>query len=710
MVCRKAVLLADNMAKSSGFQPNILTKAQVVRKNHADGYTKSPKSCHIDIQSSFLSKTEDIDILEQNIRELSPYLLKILLQDKTTGRFIRWACDEYIRYGEAYAADKEILPELITGANTRIIQPRTAKSKAEQQTRTRKAAEVFTPGWICNEMLNHCDEEWFGRPNVFNTPDGHDWIPNPEPIVFSENGKNKCDGWMKYVDSKRLEITCGEAPFLVSRYDTTTGEFLPIKKRIGILDRKLRVVNENTDSETEWFKWTKRAFEATYGYEYQGDNLLLARENLLLTFIDNYQYKFRRFPTIAQLKQMANVIAWNVWQMDGLKECAPFAAAEASQLELFDDLPTLAFPIICRLKDWRNKRVLFFRDLKGDKKMKFDYVIGNPPYQENINNRGEQPPVYHLFYEASAMIADKILLITPARFLFDVGKTPSEWNHKMLNDEHFSVLKYFANSREVFSSVDIKGGVAITYKDKCKKIGPIDVFIPIEQVNSILKKVQSKTLSSLSSILYSNTSYKYSSFFFFDNPMFKKRVSGGSTRYLSSSVFDKFPEVFFKLKPEDGNRYAEIIGRQNNKRVSYYFKLNYLNPPENFLNYKIFIPSSNGSGALGEVITTPLMGEPLMGHTETFISIGNFENIFEAKNLLTYVKTKFARLMLGTKKVTQGNKTPKVWSNVPLQDFTENSDIDWSKSIHEIDLQLYEKYGLDDNEINFIETHVKPME
>lgn len=312
---------------------------------------------------------EEIDILEQDIQDISPFLLKILLQDKTTGNFIRFACNEYLKYGEAYAADKEILPELIIGNNTKIIQPRTAKSKEEQINRTRNAAEVFTPSWICNEMNNHCDEQWFGRPNVFNTPNGHDWIPNPEPITFPEDGKSKRAGWMKYVDSKRLEITCGEAPYLVSRYDTTTGEFLPIEKRIGILDRKLRVVNENTNDETDWFNWAKRAFESTYGYEYQGDNLLLARENLLWTFIDYYEQRFDKEPTLVQKKQIANVIAWNIWQMDGLTDTVPFATSESSenQLELFDNLTKIYTPVLCKIKDWRSDKTFYFRDLKGTK-------------------------------------------------------------------------------------------------------------------------------------------------------------------------------------------------------------------------------------------------------------------------------------------------------------------------------------------------------
>lgn len=346
--------------------------------------------------------------------------------------------------------------------------------------------------------------------------------------------------------------------------------------------------------------------------------------------------------------------------------------------------------------------------------MKFDVVIGNPPYQDNIENRGEQPPLYHMVYDAAIDICNFVTLITPARFLFDAGKTPHIWNQKMLNNEHFKVIKYYPNSKDVFSSVDIKGGVAITCVNKQIKYGAIEIFIQNDVLRNITMKVNKSKPTSLNTILYSNTSYKYSDSFFAENKGFDKRVSGGSSRYLSSSVFDKFPEVFYDNIPDTKNEYAQIVGRQNNERVIKYLKKSYINPPENFENYKIFLPSSNGSGAIGEVLSTPVMGYPVMGYpvmgaTETFVSFGNFKKQEEAQNLLKYVKTKFARLMLGTKKVTQGNKNPKVWSNVPLQDFTGNSDIDWSKSVPDIDLQLYKKYGLDANEINFIETHVKEM-
>ncbi len=340
--------------------------------------------------------------------------------------------------------------------------------------------------------------------------------------------------------------------------------------------------------------------------------------------------------------------------------------------------------------------------------MKFDFCIGNPPYQENVENRGEQPPVYHFFYDAAVAVAAFSTLITPARFLFGVGKTPRQWNQKMLNDEHFKILNYWPSSKTVFNAVDIKGGVAIGCINNNKAYGAIEVFIQDDTLRNLAAKVSNTNITSINTIMYSNTSHKYTTEFFTENPGFDTRVSGGSARYLSSSVFDKFPGVFLD-SPTNGAEYIRIIGRQNNARTTKFFKRAYINPPENFEFYKVFLPSSNGSGALGEVLSTPLVGEPLVGSTETFISFGKYNSRQEADNLMKYIKTKFARTMLGTKKVTQGNKTPNVWSNVPLQDFTAKSDIDWSKSIHEIDLQLYKKYGLNEEEIDFIETHVREM-
>lgn len=645
-----------------------------------------------------------IDILEQDIEEISPFLLKILLQDKTTGKNIRFACDEYAKYGEAYTAEKEILPELIIGKNTKIIQPRTAKSKAEQASRTRKAAEVFTPSWICNEMINHCDEEWFGRKNVFNIQTEHNWKPTTAPIWFEKNNKRKKDGWQQYVDSKRLEITCGEAPYLASRYDTTTGEFLPIEKRIGILDRKLRVVNENADNEADWFKWAKRAFEATYGYEYQGDNLLLARENLLWTFIDNFKFKHKKLPTLSQIKQIANVIAWNIWQMDGLKDCVPFGAADNPQLELFDGISATESLINCKIKNWRNKTMFYFRTLKGGKTMKFDVAIGNPPYQESRNDT-KDIPVYHSFMDAAYTVADKVELITPARFLFNAGATPKKWNEKMLLDKHLKVLSYKQKSDEVFAGTDIKGGVVITFRNSKKDYGAIEVFTSYPELNSIRNKIGN--VKSVSEIMILQLKFNLDKLYS-DYPEMRNNIgSEGRERRFTSNIFERVP-LFCDKKISDD--YIMVIGLENNKRITKYFPIKYVDDThKNLFKYKVMIPKSNGSGAIGEVLSTPLIGEPLIGYTFSFIGIGAFDTRKEAENAMKYIKSKFVRTGLGILKITQDN-LPEKWRFVPLQDFTDKSDIDWSKSVNEIDLQLYKKYNLDADEINFIETHVKPME
>lgn len=662
-----------------------------------------------------------IDVLEQDILDVSPFLLDLLLQDKTTGQNIVWACDDYIGYGSVYTPEKEILPALITGVNTKIIQPRIAKNKEAQRNRTRKSAEVFTPSWICRLMNDLCDEEWFGRKNVFNIPtdDDCDWTPTASPVEF-EQGKGKTPAWTRYVDSKRLEITCGEAPYLVSRYDTTTGEFLPIEKRIGVLDRKLRIIGENTQSETDWFFWARRAFESTYGYEYQGDNLLLARENLLFTFTDYYTAKFQKSAPLTLLKQIANIIAWNVWQMDGLKDCVPFRAEQSPQLDLFADIPTCVEQTDCIIKDWRSKKILKFKELKGIKTMKFDFVIGNPPYQDESNVREEldkdnkrnfAPPIYHLFLDESYKISTVVEMIHPARFLFNAGSTPKAWNEKMLNDEHLKVLYYEPDSNKVFPSLStpIKGGVTITYRNSKKDFGAIKTFTQFRELNALMRKVISnKNFKSICNIVYSRTSYRLTELMHKENSWAIERLSEGHAFDMSSNIFNLLHEIFFDNEPKDGKNYIRILGRESNKRIYKYIRKDFVNDVDNLNFFKVLIPQATGSGNFGEAFTFPFVEKPLTGSTETFISIGKFTKDTEALACKKYICSKFARALLGVLKVTQNGNKP-VWKYVPLQDFTDNSDIDWSKSVHEIDLQLYKKYGLSDEEIAFIETHVKEM-
>lgn len=291
-------------------------------------------------------------------------ILNVLLKDRTTGKNIIWATDNY-----GFSPDKEIKIE-----NLHLIKPRLEKSKEEQQKRTKGKAEVFTPSWICNDMNNNLTEEWFGRKNVFNVSTGRGWKTNNEKISFPcVKGKN----WLDYVRSTVLEITCGEGPFLVSRYDTVTGEYIEPFDRIGLLDRKIRVVNENINGSNGWFEIILEAYKATYGYEFQGDNLFLARKNLLLTFIDNYQNRVGKYADKEKLLQVAEIISWNLWQMDGLKYVVPNSCKTTNQgqISLFISDSEKECPgckennilkhtgIYCKIKDWKTNFVGRFVDI-----------------------------------------------------------------------------------------------------------------------------------------------------------------------------------------------------------------------------------------------------------------------------------------------------------------------------------------------------------
>ena len=306
----------------------------------------------------------DQNLDEQFLSERYPHLLDILLADQTTKTNILWATDDYKNYGELYQAQSEISVQSITGKYAGIIAPRTSKSRDLQISRTKGKAEVFTPSWICNEQNNLVDEAWFGRKDVFNHSKDKNWISTTTKIEFSDK---RSKNWMAYVDERRMEITCGEAPYLTSRYDATTGEIIPLKQRIGLLDRKLRVVSENVSNESDWLKWSSRAFESVYGFEYQGDNLLLARENLLATYADYMFDYLHRKPTEAELIAIAEIISWNLWQMDGLTGYPPYSDVNrlTAQLTIFDFLdskpPQKVLP--CHIKDWRARKIVVFNDL-----------------------------------------------------------------------------------------------------------------------------------------------------------------------------------------------------------------------------------------------------------------------------------------------------------------------------------------------------------
>ena len=347
------------------------------KMRHRDPTTTSQSSTSLKMSEL----AHGIDVLEESVRSLDRELLDILLYDRTTRTNILWGTTDYVSYGSEFGELCEITPELVTGEYATLIQPRITKSQSTRLYRTRDKAEVFTPSWICNKQNNLIDQQWFQRENVFNIEHGDSWTVTDGPISF-DGGKK---GWKKYVDAQRLEITCGEAPYLVSRYDTVTGEKIPLNRRIGLLDRKMRIVKENTDTAEEWLIWAQRAFESVYGFEYQGDNILLARENLLYSYIEYYYDRFRQVPDIPLLRKIARIISWNIWQMDGLKcvvpgSCKPmnrqqFILFEGGIEEISHQCPGCASGdvtkhtgVYCRIMDWRSKRSqTFLSMMKGGK-------------------------------------------------------------------------------------------------------------------------------------------------------------------------------------------------------------------------------------------------------------------------------------------------------------------------------------------------------
>lgn len=309
-----------------------------------------------------------IDIREEDIRAMDSTLMDILLLDRTTGKNIIWATDDYRLWGDGFQATDEITIAHITGRYADFIKPRVLKAQENQSNRTRDMAEVFTPSWICNAQNNLVDESWFGREGVFNTQQGTEWVTIEAPIVFPDQ---KDKDWKHYVDARRMEIACGEGPYLVSCYDSASGQVIPLKDRIGMLDRKMRVVNENTDDEAGWMKWACRAFESTYGYEFQGDSLLLVRENLFYSFLEYCRDRWQHDPSVEQMRRIATIISWNLWQMDGTTFTIPFHTQEdegPKQVSMFSLISEQPDPVICRIKDWRSKSIITFVSMmKGAK-------------------------------------------------------------------------------------------------------------------------------------------------------------------------------------------------------------------------------------------------------------------------------------------------------------------------------------------------------
>ena len=632
-------------------------------------------------------------------------VLETLLKDRSTGKNIIWATDppeelQTVMY-EPVTDRSPITAQQLRLTHYEVVLPRMMKQTDTQQQRTRKKGEVFSPAWVCNKMNNALDADWFGALGAeesagqFTVELPQGWQTVETPVQFPVC-KGRTPAWVQYVQSRRLEVTCGEAPFLASRYDAATGEMIPVARRIGVLDRKLRVVSENAATEDEWRKYATHAVQSTYGYEYQGDNLLLARVNLLLTYAEHLQARWQRKPTEEELLPIANIISWNLWQMDGLHLSVPGGKPqpEAEQLDLFSMLgaaeeqpPTVS----CKVKNWRKgshgTTQNFETIQEGSTSMKFDYVIGNPPYQISDGGAGvSATPIYNRFIEAiKTTHPGAICLIIPAKW-YSGGKGLDKFREEMLGDRHISTLVDYSNSLDVFPNVDVAGGVCYfvwkeAYNGKCKytnyrngkattayrDLNEFQTFIRYPVASEIVKKVKEDGELTLDKVVSSRKPFGLATT---AKPMKTGdvilRYNGGRGPYKRTEI---------RVGTEMIDQWKIIISRLTAEHAGQ--------------------PAKDGKY---RVLSTMELLKPGEICSETYLVAGAFDSKEEATNYMDYLKTQFVRFLILQIAMTQ-QLSKASFAFVPCQDFTRK----WT------DKQLFEKYGLSSEEVNYIQGMIKEM-
>lgn len=511
---------------------------------------------------------------------------------------------------------------------------------------------------------------------------------------FNERFDGPCEREVPATNGQLFEWVTTDEPRFVNRGEVTRTVFAS--------DSKILEINSKTGLYPLYvayslYRQRKKDFEATGGLIDDPDNYSVEEEQVIWDdILANNVYVICNTPMARRITKRTLLGFRKLNMSNGneqlnIKSVQLIRRATDDREALISDLLAEGF--------WRG-------DKRNKKIMKFGAVVGNPPYQvEGASTR--KAPIYHIFYDLAFVLAPKVTLITPGRFLYKAGQTPSEWMDKILEDPHFKVVRYFQKTSDVFPSVDIKGGVVITYRDSNKNFGKIGFFSEFKELASILEKVKSHNEINICGIISSRGMYKFLDEMFKDFPQAKDIQGKGSGLQITPNSFEQMPFVF----KETGNEKEcyQILGRIGSKREYRWIKKEYVQPNDYLMTYNVFVPEANGTGAIGEVLSTPVIGVPVIGHTDTFLSIGKFADAQEASACLNYVKTKFARCLLGTLKATQHNPRD-TWANVPLQDFTTSSDINWSASVADIDQQLYRKYGLSADEIAFIEKMIKPME
>ena len=645
-------------------------------------------------------------------------LLGRLLEDKTTKSNILWATDAYQNFGDDYRRDKEIKPYMITGANSAVIKNRARKELEQQTERTKQHAEVFTPLWMCKKMIDHADEMWFYRADVF--------FVNGRPTEKVEFPKKR--KWQHYVDSRRLEITCGEAPFLATRYDVLTGEVLPLDLRLGILDRKLRIINENAADEKEWLTWAVRAYQATYGYEFQGDSLLIARLNLLMTFEEYFWKRWGHKPDEAAYKKIANIIAWNIWQMDGLTGKIPYCSAQQRFLEadLFasseadEILQPLNVQPPCRIYDWRRDNSLDFLSVNkgGSRNMKFDFIIGNPPYQEETTNiipetngQVRSKSIFQYFQMSVDKIADKgsILIYPGARWIHRSGKGMSKFGLDQINDPSLEKLIFYPKSQDVFPPpVAIADGISIVIKNRNKKTtgfwysyyegkNMINVFMsnPGEE----LMPLNPQNITIMSKISEKVEQHKLN---YLHDRILSQKLFG-----IESDFAQKNPDKVKPYQPDENIDYSKIIKLFTNDKAgkagrAKWFITDRANITTNATyidEWQVVVSSANAGGQKRDNQLEIIDNHSAFGRSR--VALASFKTEQEAKNFFKYAQTylvKFMFLMTDEALTSLGKRVPD------LIDYTnDNKMIDFSKPLDE---QLFKLFDLNGNEINHIKETV----
>lgn len=712
------------------------------------------------------------DVQENQLLELHKDLLAELLRDHATGKNIIWATDDYAHLGAGYGASDEILPELITGGRGRIIMPRAVKPKAAQSSRTRNMAEVFTPTWICNKMNNLADAAWFGRENVFNIEDGPAWTDVPAKIVFPNKNKRGVGSWTAYLAAKRLEITCGEAPYLVSRYDAATGEALPLARRVGLLDRKLRVVNERTRNlrdkgraQKRWLELAQRALQSTYGFEWQGDNVLLARENILCSAMDYFAAKFGESLPQAWLPQLARIISWNIWQMDGLKGVVPhschdyrtrrkpvepsifdkksFSAAVLKRSAGFGEVDENELEkcqgclkdnidwhngVYCKIKNWSTGKVWRFKDLLAkqgseagmEKDFKFDVVIGNPPYQSESTDitpvSNNQKPVRNIFQyfqqEADAIANDITCLIYPGgRWIHRFGKGLQEFGLEQINDATLEKIIFYPLANEIFDKVQIADGISIVVKEKRKTGNSFEYEFRRGNVcKSITVKNPGENLLPLNPADI-KICEKIDEFVSQNNLAYlHNSILPRSLFKIESNFVEENPDKVKPYNPEevyDKDKYIKLFTNDKAGKMGratwYLAERDVITSNKEFINqWQVVVSSANAGGQKRDNQIEIVDDNSAFGRSR--VALRSFATQEEATNFFKYANTyliKYAFLMTDESLTSLGKRVPDI-----INYKADNELIDFSK---DVDKQLYDLIKLDYEDRAYIENKVKSI-